>query len=136
MGVGVYPLRLRGVSAVVRPAHGSAGTMKIDPDVLQAAAHFGVPVKLIQGVVNAEGGIDRIVKAVQCSVPTVTTVEKALEVTCRSAAHAMSDYILHLDPAGFVEFWAARWAPPGAMNDPQMLNRNWPRNVRKGWLDL
>jgi hypothetical protein len=70
---------------------------------------------------------------VQCSLPNVTTREEALEVTCRSAAHAMSDFLKQSNPTGFVSFWAARWAPVGAANDPTSLNANWPKNVLKGW---
>lgn len=105
-------------------------TWPIDPDVRRIAKRFGVDAALIQAVIRAEGNI---LKAVQCSVPSVTTREEAVEVTCRSAAHAMSDYIKQTNPAGFVSFWAARWAPVGVANDPTALNKNWPVNVTKGW---
>ena len=36
----------------------------------------------------------------------------------------------------FVAFWAARWAPPGAKNDPDNLNSNWPINVDRLWSDV
>lgn len=102
----------------------------IDPDVRRIAKRFGVDAALIQAVIQAEGNI---VKAVQCSVPSVTTREEAIEITCRSAAHAMSDFLKQSNPAGFVSFWAARWAPVGAKNDPTSLNANWPKNVLKLW---
>lgn len=113
--------------------------MIIDDDVAAAARQFGLDPKLIQAVVVAEGNI---LKAVQCSIPSIKSREKALEVTCRSAAHAMSDFIkrdlvdLHGEslPAQFVSYWGARWAPRGAQNDPTDLNKNWPRNVLKLWV--
>ena len=102
----------------------------IDPDVRRIAKRFGMDPALIQAVVQAEGNI---VKAVQCSFPNVTTLEEALEITCRSCAHAMSDYVKTLDKDGFVEFWGARWAPIGAGNDPKALNSHWAPNVKKLW---
>lgn len=107
--------------------------MTIDPDVADAAKHFGIDPALIQAVVNAEGNI---VKAVQCSLPTITTRHDALDVTCRSAAHALSDFVKAHYAAAFVLFWAARWAPTSAANDPTHLNQNWPVNVRKFWVGL
>lgn len=106
--------------------------MTIDADVRGIAARFGIDARLIQAVVNAEGDI---VRAVQCSIPSVQTREKAIDVLCRSAVHAMGDFIAESDDrADFVEFWAKRWAPPGAANDPKGLNANWPKNVRKLWM--
>jgi hypothetical protein len=114
----------------------------IDPDVQATATHFGVDAGLIQAVVDAEGNI---VRAVQCSIPAsdpywsarpeVTDRVKALEVTCRSAVHAMSDFMKTMEPT-FVKFWAARWAPRGATNDPHNLNANWPGNVQTYWAKL
>lgn len=106
--------------------------MTIDADVQAAAAQFGLDPHLIQAVVNAEGNI---LKAVQCSLPSVTTRAQALDVTCRSAVHAMSDY-LKADPTrrgDFIRFWGQRWAPVGATNDPSNLNANWTHNVSRGW---
>ena len=40
-----------------------------------------------------ETGYLNIVRAVQCSIPTVVTRVQALRVTARSAAHAMCDWI-------------------------------------------
>ena len=105
-------------------------TRPIDPDVLRIAKRFGVDAKLIQAVVTAEGDI---FKAVKCSVPTVRDREQALEITCRSAAHAMSDYIKAHSGPQFVKFWGARWAPVGAENDPQGLNQHWTGNVIRLW---
>ena len=106
-------------------------TYPVDPDVRRIAARFGVDPKLIQAVVKAEGNI---LKAVQCSFPNIKTEDEALEITCRSAAHALSDYVKQTDPEGFAKFWGSRWAPVGATNDPMNLNRNWPANVLRFWL--
>jgi hypothetical protein len=104
----------------------------IDPDVRAIAARFGLDPRLIQAVVKAEGNI---LRAVQCSVPSVTTREKALDVTCRSAVHAMGDFLEEQGlRAQFVDRWAQRWAPVGAENDPTALNANWPTNVKAFWL--
>lgn len=106
--------------------------MILDPDVAAAAKHFGLDPRLVQAVCKAEGNI---LKAVQCSIPSIHTREQALDVLCRSCVHAMSDFI-QLSPterSNFVSFWAARWAPEGAANDPTSLNANWPVNVLKFW---
>lgn len=103
----------------------------IDPDVRRIAKRFGVDAALIQAVEKAEGDI---LKAVRCSVPSTRDREEALEITCRSAAHAMSDFLKQSNPSGFVSFWAARWAPVGVKNDPTSLNANWPKNVSKLWV--
>ena len=116
--------------------------MTIQPDVKRIARKFGIDPELVQAVVQAEGNI---VKAVECSIPHlahlaadrgITAREYALEVVCRSAAHAMSDWIKLNAAPDFVAFWGARWAPEGAQNDPTSLNKNWPVNVTRLWLDL
>lgn len=106
--------------------------MKIDDDVLLTARRFGIDPALIQAVCNAEGDI---LKAVRCSLPETPDRAKALDITCRSAVHAMSDYVkLSEDEMrGFVNAWAKRWAPLGAANDPKHLNGNWARNVAALW---
>jgi hypothetical protein len=113
--------------------------MTIERDVLAVARRFGLDPALLQAVANAEGDI---VRAVQCSLPSVTTREDALCVTARSAVHAMCDWIKAAgqDRAerkqSFLAFWAGRWAPPGAENDPNNLNANWPMNVGRLWSDV
>lgn len=104
--------------------------MKIDPDVRGIAGFWGVDPALIQAVVQAEGDI---VAAVRCSIPSVETREQALKILCRSAAHALSDFVKRNHHDAFVQFWAERWAPPGAANDPHHLNKNWPVNVTRLW---
>ena len=107
--------------------------MTIQPDVLAVARRFGLDPALLQAVVNAEGDI---VRAVQCSLPSVTTREEALSVTARSAVHAMCDWIKSDDDRqqAFIVFWARRWAPGGAANDPKNLNQYWQSNVIRFWL--
>ena len=92
---------------------------------------------LIQAVVQAEGGGDAILKAVRCSIPNLVDREAAIRVTCRSALHALYDFYFKAGggtQAQFVEYWAARWAPKGATNDPGSLNQNWPANVTALWI--
>lgn len=106
--------------------------MTVDADVTAIAHHFGVAPELIQAVMNAEGNI---IQAVHVSIPSVHDRQTAIDVTCRSAVHAMSDWI-RADQArleAFVAFWGARWAPVGVDNDPTNLNTNWVPNVTKGW---
>ena len=107
--------------------------MKIDPDVRGVSSFFGVDPALVQAVVAAEGDI---VRAVRCTYPTVQTREEALQITARSAAHAMSDWIKSGGEErqdAFIAFWANRWAPRRANNDPKNLNANWASNVDKLW---
>ncbi len=106
--------------------------MIIDPDVAAAAKHSGLDPLLVQAVVRAEGNI---LKAVQCSIPSVTTRAEALDVLCRSCVHALSDFVKlsQTEQSNFVSFWAHRWAPEGVSNDPTNLNQNWPVNVLKFW---
>ena len=56
--------------------------LTIERDVRGIARRFGLDPALLQAVVNAEGDI---VRAVRCSLPSVTTREEALCVTARSA---------------------------------------------------
>jgi len=109
-------------------------TMTIDADVLAVAKDFGLDPSLLQAVVTAEGNI---VRAVQCSIPTVTTRAVALQITARSCVHAMVDWIKSGGEGrqdAFLAFWANRWAPRGAANDPHDLNANWARNVARLWI--
>lgn len=106
--------------------------MTIDPDVRGVARQFGLDAALVQAVVQAEGNI---VRAVQCSIPSVQTREQALQILCRSAVHALSDYVRTRHAGAFIDFWRDRWAPLGATNDPTHLNDAWSRNVKtlSGW---
>lgn len=108
--------------------------MIIDPDVAAVARHFGVDAALLQSVVRAEGDI---LKAVRCSLPATKDRAAALDILARSAVHAMSDWVKAdwTRQAAFVDFWAKRWAPIGAANDPKGLNANWSKNVTAIWLE-
>lgn len=105
--------------------------MVIDADVKAIAREFGIDAGLIQAVVTAEGNI---LKAVQCGVPSITTREQAIRITCRSAVHAFSDFVKLGNAGSFVDYWGSRWAPLGVDNDPTNLNANWAKNVRRLWL--
>lgn len=108
--------------------------MILDKDVATTARHWGLDPKLLQAVVQSEGDI---LKAVRCSVPSTKDRQEALEITCRSGVHALCDWVklgAEGGASGFVDFWAARWAPVGALNDPTHLNANWRDNVRALWL--
>jgi hypothetical protein len=106
---------------------------EIDPDIIAAARQWGLPAELLYAVQQAEGGRDALTKAVQCSLPSVTTRLQVLDVLCRSCVHAMSDFIYIRQAEPFVVFWASRWAPPNAANDPTHLNQNWAGNVERFW---
>ena len=107
--------------------------MTLDTDVLCVAREFGLDPQLLQAVVQAEGDI---VGAVRQSIPDVRTRYEALRITARSAVHAMVDWIKSGGAErqdAFVAFWARRWAPVGATNDPKNLNANWESNVDRLW---
>lgn len=106
----------------------------IDADVTAVAKEFGEDPRLLQAIVTAEGNI---LKAVQCSVPSVQTREDALRVTCRTINHRRRDYLHTLGTSSeraFVAFLGNVWAPVGADNDPHGLNKNWIGNVTGLWL--
>lgn len=108
--------------------------MAIDADIRTICETYStVPsfVQLIQAIVTAEGNI---LKAVQCSEPTVSTREQAIQVVCRSVIHRMSDYLLKT-PEAFAEYMGSFWAPLHAANDPTDLNKNWAPNVAKLWTE-
>lgn len=109
--------------------------------VREYARTWGLPAALLQAVMDAEGGPDALIKAVQCSLLNVTSLNKALEVTCRTVTHALSDYVLQpatpgKGPVDFIAFLASRWAPQGAANDPTDLNANWAHNVTAIYQEL
>lgn len=108
--------------------------MNITVDVQLKSADKGCPAELIQAVCDAEGPGDAIVRAVQCSLPRVTTRDQALDVLCRSANHRAWEFLaLHGLDREFVEYFASKWAPQGVKNDPSNLNANWAGNVETLW---
>ena len=108
-------------------------TSSIPSEVVTIGRRFGVPAKLLWAVELAEGDL---LKAVRCSIKSTKDLTEAREITARSASHALFDFVI----AGgsgwfkFIDFWAARWAPVGAANDPTNLNSNWAKNVKALWL--
>ena len=85
--------------------------------------------RLVGAIITAEGGTsDALIKAVNKSVGSAS-FQDAIDITCRSIAHALIDYAEPTLPGAFVSFLAARWAPIGAANDPTKLNQNWIHDV-------
>jgi hypothetical protein len=109
--------------------------MTIAPDVKLVAVRWGLPPEWVQAVVLAEGDGHAFVRAVQCSVPTVQNRAQALEVLCRSLTHRSADWAatagLSEGLSAFWSYFASKWCPVGADNDPHGLNANWLPNVRK-----
>jgi hypothetical protein len=109
----------------------------IDPDVRGVALEASNSLRfaaLLQAVVQAEGGRAAIVRAVQCSAPSVQELTPALRILAKSAVHQMIDFIVDRgDAEAFVQTWATRWAPVGVANDPHGLNAAWPHNVLSAW---
>lgn len=114
--------------------------MQIPVDIELECRNWGLDPALIAAVDLAEGGGERLIKAVKCSIPSVQDRAQAIKITCRTCTHAMNDYIKSNPTPGSIElfilFWAKRWAPEGADNDPQGLNKNWARNVTKIYYQL
>jgi len=110
---------------------------------------------LLAAMVDAEGGPQAFVKALQCSRRDVVTFEHALAVAAKTVRRLYANYSTREDPIvlkpragqdaytgenrpwrlvvtdGFIEYIAKTWAPVGAENDPTNLNVNWPRNVKQ-----
>lgn len=107
--------------------------MTIDPvvrGVCETFASSDTFLSLVQAIVTAEGNI---LKAVQCSQPTVATEEEAIRVVCRSVIHRMADFVNQQSHDAFVAYMRDFWAPLNAANDPKGLNANWAVNVSKLW---
>lgn len=106
--------------------------MTIDPLVLKWSAHFAGKSKLfplyVMSIIVAEGGMGRIVAAVQKSQPLVTTQDEAVADTCRSLVHRMADDPT-ADPRERLAYLGGFWAPIGVENDPRGLNVNWVPNA-------
>ena len=88
--------------------------------------------KLIDAMTVAEGGPAAFIRAVRISIPSCDDLCQARQIAANTIAHALWDYVGGGYAPGFdafVTFLGARWAPVGAANDPQGLNRNWVPNV-------
>ena len=101
----------------------AAAIHRVDPDYIEAirVAENGAPGREF-GVLDQ--GAD--------------TYEAQLRIACRSVAHRLAE--CPFNPltwsdgksrykAEFVKWFAGKWAPPGAGNDPDNLNPAWFRNA-------
>lgn len=120
---------------------------------------------LLLAMVQAEGGREAFVTAIQCSGMEVRTFEEALARACKTIRNRLVEYLGEAEDGGdhtfemvrrqgidpwtgekrprclavtraFIRFLASTWAPPGAENDPHNLNANWPGNVERIYADL
>lgn len=109
--------------------------MVVDPIVAARAKHLAGGSELfplfVMAMIDAEGGMARIEKAVACSDPNVPSVEAAVDEACRTAAHRIIDKSLTEDAPAAVAEVGKYWAPVGVANDPNDLNVNWIPNVTK-----
>ena len=105
--------------------------MMIDADVRRIATEFNLDPKLVQSVVKQEGDI---VRAVQCSVPDVTTREQAIRILCLSLVHRLWEFAGQR-PGAFVAYFGSKWAPYPTANDPKGLNRFFVPNVLQFWTE-
>lgn len=109
----------------------------LDALIYDKCRFFGLDERFIKAMVKAEGGSDAFVRAVQCSIPTCKSLEKAIEIACRSVSHRAFEYAIMAteDPEqfdkydNFVHYLGSKWAPLGVSNDPTNLNKNWVKNV-------
>jgi hypothetical protein len=104
--------------------------------VVAVCHQWGLAPAPIFAIIEAEGGSAyHLIKAVQCSEPTITTFIKALDVACRSYVHALSDEAMAtgLVRVAVMARLQRRWAPLGVDNDPKNLNANWLTNVLSQW---
>lgn len=99
--------------------------------------------QLISAIVVAEGGKDAFVRAVRCSLPATKDYVEAVAIAKNTILHQLWNYTMR-DPDSFISWFASRpdpehpgkntgWAPRGADNDPDDLNKNWPHNVLAAW---
>ena len=108
--------------------------MKIEPDVYRVASTFGLDASLLQAIVDNE---EDIVRAVQCAVQSVSTRSEALQITARSAVHAMCDFIKSGGPErqdDFIRFWSRRWSAFADTTEAALLNAGWKTNVDQWWV--
>ena len=124
------PVLFKGVAAAVLPTWEQAA-------IRGAAAALGVDPRFLAAIRIAEnGGPGREFGVL--SVPAPTYWDQLL-IAANSVKNAMTRFQAAggkspIDPQGrlteaFVRSFAARWAPPGAANDPNDLNRHWVKNA-------
>jgi len=130
--------------------------------------YLGPFARFLRAIIQAEGGSDAFIKAVQCARPEVQTFEQALAVACKTIRNRVQEFsgayptlqVFSMLPSSFKDPWTGEsaprrlimshafvqwfashydaqrgenvgWAPEGAKNDPDNLNKNWPINVGK-----
>ncbi len=107
----------------------------INPTVIRICNNWKIDPALVDAMIKAEGGEVAFIRAVKISVSTVDTLDRAVEIACRTICHRMMDFV-QLDNVrvkSFVGYLGSKWAPIGAENDPTNLNKNWISNVIKLW---
>ena len=98
------------------------------------ASTFGLDASLLQAIVDNE---EDIVRAVQCAVQSVSTRSEALQITARSAVHAMCDFIKSGGAErqdDFIRFWSRRWSSFEDKTEATLLNAGWRANVDHWWV--
>jgi hypothetical protein len=115
-----------------------------------AAAKYGLDWHFVAAIRKAEdGGPGREFGVLSVKAPTYGA---QLDLCCQTVRHRLVQYdqdsqalALHQAPDGkqtvvyapdFISWFAGIWAPNGASNDPDGLNRNWSRNVGYWYLHL
>ena len=115
------------------------------------SAYYGIDAAMLQAIVDAEGGREAYIRAIECSRPEVSTFEVALAVGAKTVRNALgmypgSPFVLmphtgpdpwtgengarrHCYSHDFIARLGSHWAPIGAANDPKNLNLNWVPNV-------
>lgn len=106
--------------------------------ILDASVVYGVDPYFIAAIRRAEnGGPGREYGVISVAAPSY---EEQLDVCCKSVRNKLIKYTgnpltLYKTRAGygadFIGFFQSTWAPIGAENDPNGLNKNWVGNVTK-----
>lgn len=106
--------------------------------IFEQAAHIGVPACFLAAIRLAENG--RAGREFGVLSEGAETYEKQAHIAALSIRNNTYRYVVKTDQwpidsatgqlsRSFTEFMAARWAPIDAANDPDGLNRHWPKNV-------
>lgn|SRR5574338_627647 len=107
-------------------------TWTIDPDVARISKRWNLPAEWVAAVIRQEGGREAIVRAVQCSIPSVKTFDDAVDIVCRSAVGALVRLVQGRELVGeWVSVFGAKWAPVGVANDPTNLNAHWVPGIQR-----
>ena len=100
--------------------------------LLFAVAAFGEPSDsaLADAIYRAEGGVRAQYPYGVRSIDTHGDAAYARRITLNSIRNNRRRWETAGNPGSFLEFMARRWAPVGAGNDPDGLNRHFVKNVR------